>query len=245
MPDYQGHFATVAPRYDNLRKEETTAEVLEWLAEALRFTGGEAFVDIGCGTGSTTAALARRFALDAVGVDRSPEMLAAATAQGCAECRFVRGRAESLPLVDDAFDRALMQTTVHLMDRDRAFPEVRRVLRPDGRLVVFTVNPAGVDDFWLADWFPSYAAIDRARFPDLETLTGELSRAGFADTTAQRRTRTMRFTRDRALAMLRGRFASSFAVISDDEYQAGLARAEREMPERFTATLPLSIITAR
>jgi SAM-dependent methyltransferase len=245
MPDYQRHFAAVAPRYDDLREEETTAEVVDWLAEALGLAGGEAFADVGCGTGSTTAALARRFALDAVGVDRSAEMLSAATARGCAECRFVRARAESLPFADDSFDRVLMQTTVHLMDRDRAFPEVRRVLRPGGRLVVLSVDPAGIDEFWLADWFPSYAAIDRARFPDLETLDDELSRAGFTDTTTLRRARIMRFTRDRALAMLRGRFASSFAVIGDDEYRAGVERAERDMPERFTATLPLYIIAAR
>jgi hypothetical protein len=45
--------------------------------------------------------------------------------------------------------------------------------------------------------------------------------------------------------MLRGRFASSFALMSDDEYRAGLERAERELPERVESVLGLVIITAR
>ena len=45
--------------------------------------------------------------------------------------------------------------------------------------------------------------------------------------------------------MLRGRFASSFALMSDDEYRAGLERAERELPDRVESVLGLVIVTAR
>lgn len=245
MPNYAAHFADVASRYDALREEETDGEVLDWIAAAARFAAGQAFVDIGCGTGSTTAALARRFSLDAVGVDLSQEMLAAATARGYAECRFVQGRAEQLPFEPDAFDRALIRTAAHLMQRDAAFSQARRVLRDDGRLVIFTVDPASVDGFWLAEWFPSYADIDRDRFPSSETLTDELLGAGFAEAETQRHTRELRFTRDRALTLLRGRFASSFAVMSEGEYQAGVERAEREMPDRFVTSLRFLLVTGQ
>ena len=241
---YADHFAQVAPCYDALREEEATEEVFGWIAAAGRLAVGQALIDIGCGTGGTTIALARRCALDAIGVDPSPEMLAAATAHQGVNCRFVRGHAEQLPFPDDSFDRALMQTAVHLMRRGESFSEARRVLRTDGLLTVFTVDPAGVDDFWLAEWFPSYPAIDRARFPTGETLTAELRQAGFAHTATQRRTRELRFTRDRALTMLRGRFASSFAVMTQEEYQAGVECAAREMPASFGATLPILIVTA-
>jgi ubiquinone/menaquinone biosynthesis C-methylase UbiE len=96
LPNYRDHFAKVAPRYDVLR-EEATDEVLAWLAEASCFAAGQALIDIGCGTGATTAALARRFGLEAVGIDPSPEMLATATRQRRGCCRFVQGRAEQLP----------------------------------------------------------------------------------------------------------------------------------------------------
>jgi SAM-dependent methyltransferase len=242
--NYRDHFAHVAPRYDALR-DEAADEVLGWIAEASDFAAGHALIDIGCGTGATTAALARRFALEVVGVDPSSEMLAVAADRDCVECRFVRARAEQLPFRDDSFDRALMQTAVHLMDRLAAFAEVRRVLRPDGTLTILTVDPAGVDDFWLADWFPSYPSIDRARFPSGTTLRDELRRAGFAEVDVRHRARELHFTRERALAMLRSRFASSFAVMRDEEYDAGVERAQREMPEAFVATLRLVVLTAR
>lgn len=242
-PDYASHFAAVAPRYDALR-EEATDEVVGWIGEALRLAGGEALLDVGCGTGATTAALARRFDLDAVGLDRSPEMLAAAVAQRCDRCRIVEGEAERLPFADGAFDRVLMQTMVHLVRRPAAFAQARRVLRRGGALTVLTVDPAGAEHFWLANWFPSYPSIEHARFPTAATLSDELRAAAFEAVDVARRDRVLRFTRGRALAMLRARFASSFAVMDDAEFHAGLARAEREMPDAFTSTLRLLFLTA-
>jgi SAM-dependent methyltransferase len=244
MANYTEHFALVAPRYDALR-EEATDEVVGWIAEASHLAREQAFVDIGCGTGAMTVALARRFALDAVGIDPSPEMLSGAPDHVAATCRFVRGRAEQLPFPEDSFDRALMQTAVHLMERPKAFREARRVLRADGLLTVFTVDPAGVDEFWLATWFPSYASIDRRRFPTEAALTVELATAGFQQVKTQRRARKLAFTRERALTMLRSRFASSFVVMSDAEYEAGVQRAERDMPATFVSTLRILILTAR
>lgn len=45
--------------------------------------------------------------------------------------------------------------------------------------------------------------------------------------------------------MLRGRFASSFALMDDAEYEAGLARAEAEMPDRFESLLRTVGVVAR
>lgn len=171
-------------------------------------------------------------------------MLVAGTRGEPQRCRFVRGQAEELPFTGLNFDRALMQTSVHLMRRPEAFAEARRVLVEDGWLTIFTVDPAGVDDFWLAEWFPSYPAIDRRRFPDEPTLRRELSAAHFARIEVRRHTRELHFTRDRALAMLRARFASSFALMTNEEFHAGIERAERDMPEAFVAQLQLLILAA-
>jgi SAM-dependent methyltransferase len=240
---YSKHFSQIAGSYDALR-EESTSEVVRWIIDAGRFAAGQSFIDIGCGTGATTVALARTCGLSAVGVDPSSEMLQTASQHESDVCRFVRAHAEELPFGDRSFDRALMQTAVHLMRRPDAFAEAQRVLRENGLLVIFTVDPAGVDDFWLAEWFPSYPAIDRERFPTEQTLVRELRDAGFRQVKTRRRARGLRFTRERGLAMLRARFASSFALMSDEEYEAGLQRAEQEMPEAFESTLMLLILTA-
>jgi SAM-dependent methyltransferase len=166
-------------------------------------------------------------------------MLEVARERESERCRFVQGRAEALPLPDGAFDRALMKLVVHLIDRPRGFAEVRRVLRDDAALLVSTIDPEGFASFWLADWFPSYADVDRGRIPAPDVLVAELEEAGFARVEVTGVRRREPIPREHALAMIRGRFASSFAHMDDAEYEAGLARAEREMPESVVSDLRL------
>jgi hypothetical protein len=68
--------------------------------------------------------------------------------------------------------------------------------------------------------------------------------AGFDHVAVQTRARHPHFTRDQALARLQGRFASSFALMSGEEFEAGLDAAEREMPDAFAATLRVLLVTA-
>jgi ubiquinone/menaquinone biosynthesis C-methylase UbiE len=239
---YARHFDTVAARYDGLRGE-LADEVLDLLVREGALAGRRV-LDIGCGTGRTAAALTARFECAVTGVDASPEMLAAARERAPA-ADFREGRAERLPVSGGAFERALMQESAHLVDRARALPEVHRALRPDGRLVILTVDPAGVDRFWLAEWFPSWGAIDRGRFPEIGRLERELAAAGFKAIRAREHPRRLRYSRERALELLHGRFASSFALLDEAELAAGVARAERELPAAgVDTTLRLALVAA-
>ena len=242
MPDYGQHFAQLASSYDSLRREATD-DVADWLVACGEVRPGHELVDVGCGTGAMTSLLAARAEVTAVGVDASEEMLGVAQSRASDRCRFVRGRAEALPLPDASFDRALMQTVVHLLDRPSAFAEARRVLRHEAALLICTVDPDGVGAFWLAEWFPSWADIDRRRFPAVAGLARELAQAGFQRVEISRNPRLLRFTRDRALSMLRARFVSSFALLEEHEYERGLARAERHMPDSFESVLQLVCVT--
>src|SRR5262245_53682860 len=117
---------------------------------------GRKVVDIGCGTGRTAAALVERGAR-VWGVEPSPEMAA-----------FARERlstvksapAEHLPFKDGWFERAVMQLVIHLLDRPQAFAEARRVLAPDGRLVVVTFDMTHFERYWLNEYFPSIEQLD-------------------------------------------------------------------------------------
>lgn len=104
--------------------------------------GGERVIDIACGTGLVTLSAARAVGPNGavVGVDLSGEMVAAATRRARAlavtNVDFARRDAERLDYADAGFDVALCSLgLMYLPAPERALREVRRVLRPGGRLV--------------------------------------------------------------------------------------------------------------
>jgi ubiquinone/menaquinone biosynthesis C-methylase UbiE len=184
-------------------------------------------LDIGCGTGRFLAQLAE--IAKAWGVDPSPQMLEVARSRvGGAGLKL--GSAEELPFKDGWFERATMWLVAHLVERRRAFAEAARVLEPGGRFAIATFDPSYFEEFWLNELFPSMEAVDRARFPTADDLTAEL--ASFAEVRLTRLSQTGSLTREDALERIRGKHISTFDLISEEEYETGLTRAERELPER-------------
>lgn len=91
-------------------------------------------LDVGCGTGANLELLAR-FG-EVAGVDVSEEALAFCRARGLEKVR--RGAAELLPFADDAFDLVTALDVLEHLDDDAAgLSEMRRVLRTDGRALLF------------------------------------------------------------------------------------------------------------
>jgi SAM-dependent methyltransferase len=153
--------------------------------------------------------------------------------------------AEQLPFADGAVVRAVMNMVAHLIDRPRAFGELRRVLSQNGVFVLSTADPDGMDGFWLVPYFPRFLELDRERFPSADALETELRGAGFGAVHVQRSARQRSFDRATALARLEGRAFSTFALMSDDEYEAGLARARASLPSEVRYTLRRLVVTAR
>ena len=155
------------------------------------------------------------------------------------------GPAEELPFKDGWFERATMWLVAHLVDRPRAFAEAHRVVEPGGRFAVATFDPSYFDEFWLNELFPSMEVADRERFPTARELEEQLAGAGFPETSLTRLSQRGSLDRDTALERIRGKHISTFDLISDDEYEHGLARAERELPERVDYRVEWLIAVAR
>jgi tocopherol O-methyltransferase len=118
---------------------EATVALIDLLADRLKLLPGLRVCDIGCGYGATARYLAERFALDVTGVTVS-----AAQAQ-IARSRDVAAGSVSIQLLDwlgnsfatASFDRAYaVESSEHMIDKQRFFNEAFRVLRPGGLLVV-------------------------------------------------------------------------------------------------------------
>ncbi len=123
---------TAAPR--NLAKR------LAWIERAAPLRGRRV-IDCGCGAGAYVAALCARGA-DAVGVEHSAEKVAAfARSHPALAARVQRGDLAALPHASASFGAALLNEVLeHAPDELAVLCEIRRVLGPGGRLIVFSPN---------------------------------------------------------------------------------------------------------
>lgn len=122
------------------------AELAQLGAVVRRFAAGlppgAAALDVGCGTGRWTAALAESGLLAVVGLDRAPAMLAEAQATLARlglRALLIRGDALELPFPAASFDAAVSGFVFdHLAASQRAafLAELRRVLRSGGRVLI-------------------------------------------------------------------------------------------------------------
>ena len=102
---------------------------------------GERILDAGCGTGVNLESMLQNGA-DPVGIDFSSGMLSVARRRLPGVPLFVADLQQSFPFVDASFDAALCTLVgEHLADIGGVLVELRRVLRPGGRLVFSVYHP--------------------------------------------------------------------------------------------------------
>lgn len=116
----------------NLRKR------LAWIERFAAPLAKRRVLDCGCGAGEYVRALLARGA-DAYGVEFDENKLASAARDGELAARLSAGDLEALAFPDGSFDLALLNEVLeHVPDDRAALAEVRRVLRPGGRLIVLS-----------------------------------------------------------------------------------------------------------
>ncbi|HEY1367698.1 MAG TPA: bifunctional demethylmenaquinone methyltransferase/2-methoxy-6-polyprenyl-1,4-benzoquinol methylase UbiE [Gaiellaceae bacterium] len=197
-------FDRIAPVYDLMNTVMTAGLDRRWrgatVAAVVR--AGDDVLDVCCGTGDLAIA-ARRRGARVVGLDFSERMLARARRKG-PDVEWLRGDALHLPFPDASFDSATVGFGVrNLEDLEAGLRELRRVLRPGGRVGILEITtPRGpLAPFYLL-WFDrvvpllgrflpggaayTYLPASVRRFPGPEALAALLERCGFADVSFRR-----------------------------------------------------------
>jgi 2-polyprenyl-3-methyl-5-hydroxy-6-metoxy-1,4-benzoquinol methylase len=110
---------------------------------AAQIAAGRDVLDAACGTGYGMEMLAAAGARSVTGVDLDPEAVAAARRHAGEGSEVHEADVRNLPFETNSFDLiACWETIEHVADGERVIEEFRRVLRPDGILLVSSPNPA-------------------------------------------------------------------------------------------------------
>jgi ubiquinone/menaquinone biosynthesis C-methylase UbiE len=244
--DYDSRISTNYPASRALSAETATT----WCAAVEPFVRASRLLillDLGCGTGRFSALFAERFPVRVVGLDPSRGMLnaAAGTPKNLA---YAAARGESLPLRDRSCDVVWLSHVIHhVPDPETCARELRRVIKPDGRVLIRGTFGDRTDGFaTLFRFFPRAQEV-AAQFPTLEQIAGYFARAGFAVESLRRvQQETCRSLREFA-GRTRLRADSTLALLSDCEFErcqrALESAAEREaQPTPVVETLDFLVL---
>jgi len=128
----------------------TSGDVVDWFRDSVVASRGALVLDLACGPGIISAALAP-YAQHVSGVDLTPRMIEHArercSAAGLTNTEFQEASAEHLPFSADRFDSVVTRLSFHhFTDVPAVLSEIRRVLKPEGRLLIADIisspNPA-------------------------------------------------------------------------------------------------------
>jgi len=128
--------------------ESTIAPVGDTLLARAAYSPGERVLDIGCGGGATTLAIAQAIQPggEVLGIDISPDLIAATTrraaAAGITNARFLFADASSVTLPDGPYDRLFSRFgSMFFAEPIPAFANLRKLLKPGGRIDLAVWGP--------------------------------------------------------------------------------------------------------
>ncbi|HAX80943.1 MAG TPA: hypothetical protein DCY40_00040 [Actinobacteria bacterium] len=176
-------------------------------------------VDVGGGDGRHAAVFSRRGATALV-VDRSQAMARAARASGVSA---VVGDGAALPLADGTADLVYFHLSIHHGPAEVWLAEAGRIVRPGGRVWVWTLSREHLRTSFLARWFPRVAELDEQRFPDPDDLAAAMRRLGLIDLEQEAVTEEVTRSAGAWVAAVRAGFVSTLHLLDPAEIEAGLA----------------------
>jgi ubiquinone/menaquinone biosynthesis C-methylase UbiE len=155
--------------------------ITERLFQLLSPQPGKLYLDVGCGTGNYTIALSNK-GFNFYGIEPSGKMLDIAKSRN-GKINWLLAQAEEIPLNDNQFDGAIATLTIHHWTSIiSAFREIYRVLKEEGKIVLFTAIPEQMKGYWLNHYFPKMLESSILQMPSFESIKQAAAETGFVIT---------------------------------------------------------------
>ena len=152
--------------------------IVQRLVYHLKVNPSYKYIDIACGSGNYTSAIADMGA-HMYGIDVSSIMIDTAKAK-TDKVRWFVGEAEKLPFSDDSFGGSICTLAVHhFASLQLAFNEAFRVIEK-GAFVIFTSTREQMRNYWLNEYFPKAMNASIKQMPSFSEIKQSLENVGFS-----------------------------------------------------------------
>jgi ubiquinone/menaquinone biosynthesis C-methylase UbiE len=160
-------YDTIGTDYNNTRKADT--RITDILVHLMNCPPDSIVADIGAGTGNYSRQLAKR-GYSVLAIEPSEIMIGQAKRHP--DVRWIRGYAENIPLGNDSVDAVVCILATHHFESIESFvSESKRILKPNGHLVIFTFDPnLSVADDWLREYFADLYLVAANSVPRREAM---------------------------------------------------------------------------
>jgi ubiquinone/menaquinone biosynthesis C-methylase UbiE len=231
------NYDAIAPTYDRRTQEGGPwSGIAMALRDLARQVKAQQVLDLGCGTGRSLQGIAAlQPAPFCYGLDFSAGMLDQAR-QLNPVYRLVQATAPLPPFAAASFDLVFcVHAFHHFLDKRRVVQAACDLLRPGGALAIINIDPYEGRHIWyIYDYFEGVYEADLVRFPSLAEQVTMLNQAGFQ----QIGKRVIQEFKDKIVGeavfdnyFLRKDSSSQLILLSDEAYQAGLARMRARIAE--------------
>ena len=216
----------IAVVYDRARNHGP--EVLQLWMNFVASSAGDrrlsTILDLGCGTGRFTEALAAHFDAEVIGIDPSQKLLVQAQRKlHDSRVRYQHGRGEAIPLPNASVDLVFMSMSFHhFTDQKLAARECRRVLRDGSPAVVRTGTRERIRFYPYLEFFPASLPIMEDCLPTTSFLREVFESAGFSTVSFDVITQEIAADYATYVEKVATGADSVLAQLSPTEFQAGL-----------------------
>lgn len=220
----------IARRYDTFRGGG--GPYLQVLVELAAAHGAQRVLEVGAGTGNNTAAFHEAFPpAKLFACDLSRGMIARAR-EKLVPGAWAQADAHFLPFATSSLDFCFGCYMLHYVPALTAFfNDCGRILRR-GCAAFVTASHEFIERHPMNRYFPSFAAVDKARFPSLASIRAALAAAGFV-AVAEKRILAAPMPLDAGyLERVENKFISTYNLLPDGEFNAGLARLRADIESK-------------
>jgi SAM-dependent methyltransferase len=179
---------------------------------------GARVLDIGGGTGAHSEVMKTEGCMPVL-IDPSAAQRAKAYGR---DLQVVGGVSQRLPFADRSFDMAYFHLSLHYGDWLDAVTEATRVVRPGGKVWIWTFSRNYIETSFTGRWFPSVREHDFRRFPDVAAVADQFASSGMERVALGGIVERVERTVAEWEEAFRARFVSTLQLVEDGELEEGV-----------------------